>query len=278
MESRSGEGTTLTAVRRHRASAEAVGWGAVVGVIGGLLGLGGAEFRIPILVRLFGYEPRVAVPLNLGVTLVTLVFALMIRARTLSLEPVLVHGWVVFGMTVGAVGAALAGPRILYRLRDASIRRLLVGLLVFLGILIMAEAILPTLSSPLPEAVGWRVFVAAVCGLGIGFVASLLGVAGGELIIPTLILLFGLDVKAAGTASPIISLPTVLVGLWGYSRLGAFRDREPLRNTVLPMAVGSIGGVFLGGWLARFAPGVLLKLFLGFLLIVSAVRALGKER
>lgn len=262
----------------RRSPAEAAGWGAAVGVVGGLLGLGGAEFRIPVLVRLMRYEPRLAVPLNLGVTLVTLLFALFVRSRTLSLDPVLGHLWVIGGMTAGAAAAALVGPRILYRLRDESVHRLLVGLLVFLGALIIVEAFLPTFPSPLPDAEGVQAVVAALCGLGIGLVASLLGVAGGELIIPTLILLFGLDVKAAGTASPLISLPTVLIGLVGYARLGAFRDREPLRVTVLPMALGSIVGVFLGGWLARFAPGIFLKVFLGALLIFSAVRALGKRQ
>ena len=40
-----------------------------------------------------------------------------------------------------------------------------------------------------------------VAGFCIGIVASLLGVAGGELLIPTLVLLFGIDVKLAGSLS-----------------------------------------------------------------------------
>jgi hypothetical protein len=55
-----------------------------------------------------------------------------------------------------------------------------------------------------------RTLLTVVCGTDIGVVSNLLGVAGGELIIPTLIFLFGIDVKPAGT----LSLPTVTVGLW----------------------------------------------------------------
>ncbi len=44
------------------------------------------------------------------------------------------------------------------------------------------------------------------------------------------------------------------------------------------MAAGSVIGVFLGGWLARFVPGAFLQGFLSSLLIVSAGRALDKER
>ena len=42
-------------------------------------------------------------------------------------------------------------------------------------------------------------------------VASLLGVAGGELLIPTLVLLFGPDIKLAGSLSLAVSLPTMIV-------------------------------------------------------------------
>lgn len=49
-------------------------------------------------------------------------------------------------------------------------------------------------------------------GFGIGIVAALLGVAGGELLIPTLVLLFGVDIKLAGSLSLAVSLPTMLVG------------------------------------------------------------------
>ena len=44
-----------------------------VGVLGGLLGLGGAEFRLPFLVAIFGYALRQAIPLNLATSCVAVV-------------------------------------------------------------------------------------------------------------------------------------------------------------------------------------------------------------
>ena len=41
----------------------------------------------------------------------------------------------------------------------------------------------------------------AVIGLVVGIVSSMLGVAGGELLIPTLVFVFGADIRVAGTAS-----------------------------------------------------------------------------
>ena len=50
-----------------------------------------------------------------------------------------------------------------------------------------------------------------VAGFIIGIVAALLGVAGGELLIPTLVLLFGADIKLAGSLSLAVSLPTMVI-------------------------------------------------------------------
>ncbi|MEU1180849.1 hypothetical protein ABZ464_25000 [Streptomyces sp. NPDC005820] len=48
-------------------------------------------------------------------------------------------------------------------------------------------------------------------GFGIGVVAAIMGVAGGELLIPTIVLLFAVDIKTAGSLSLLVSLPTMLV-------------------------------------------------------------------
>ena len=59
-----------------------------------------------------------------------------------------------------------------------------------------------------------------VAGFVIGIVAALLGVAGGELLIPTLVLLFGVDIKLAGSLSLAVSLPTMLVGFPATAGIG----------------------------------------------------------
>jgi uncharacterized protein len=117
-----------------------------------------------------------------------------------------------------------------------------------------------------------RLGAALVFGLGIGLVSSLLGVAGGEIIIPTLVFVFGVGIKTAGTASLLISLPTVAVGVLSHRRLGSFTDRADLTKTVAPMGAGSVVGAVVGGFLVGVVPAAALKLVLGVILIVSAVR------
>jgi uncharacterized protein len=61
-----------------------------------------------------------------------------------------------------------------------------------------------------------------VAGVIIGVVASLLGVAGGELLIPTIVILFGANLKLAGSLSLAVSLPTMIAGFTRYSRDQSF--------------------------------------------------------
>ena len=96
--------------------------------------------------------------------------------------------------------------------------------------------------------------------------------AGGERIIPSFVFAFGVPIKLAGTAGLLVSLPTVGVGIARYARRGAYQDRTALRETVAPMAAGSVVGAVLGGLLVGIVPASALKVGLGLILIVSAVR------
>ena len=152
-------------------------------------------------------------------------------------------------------------------------------LLLIIGVALIIEAFIPQNSSGfVPLNPIWRAVTGILFGLAIGLVSSLLGVAGGELIIPTLIFAFGADVKIAGTASLFISFPTIVVGLLRYARRGAFTDRTSLSETVAPMGVGSIIGAIIGGLLVGVIPANLLKLALGIILIVSALRIFRSTR
>lgn len=109
-------------------------------------------------------------------------------------------------------------------------------------------------------------------GFIIGIVASLLGVAGGELLIPTLVLLFGADIKLAGSLSLAVSLPTMLVGFTRYSRDQSFSVIGRNKSFLLTMAAGSIVGTFVGGLLLEIVPNAVLLPALAIILLISAVK------
>ena len=114
-------------------------------------------------------------------------------------------------------------------------------------------------------------------GLVIGTISSLLGVAGGEVIIPTLVIGYGVPIALAGTLSLLISAPTIIVGMLRHWRAGAFADAAILRFVILPLALGALFGAPLGGLLSAYAPAALTKVILGSLLIWSAWKVFGKH-
>jgi uncharacterized membrane protein YfcA len=127
-------------------------------------------------------------------------------------------------------------------------------------------------SAGLPLAPAVQALLAGGAGVGLGAVSTLLGVAGGELIIPTLVFAFGIPIKVAGTMSLLISVPTMLVGLTRHRVRGAFHDVRLIGRVVMPMALGSVIGSTVGGLLVAFAPAGAIKLLLGSVLIGSALR------
>lgn len=226
-----------------------------------------------MLIGVFRYAARRAVSLNLAISLITIASALAVRSGTLSLEEVFSLFPVIAAMIVGAVSAAYVGVSLVHRISERLLERLIFALLIILGTGLIIESFLPLQSDGLlPDSLFVRLVAGVLLGLGIGLVSSLLGVAGGELIIPTLVFAFGADIRVAGTASLIISLPTVATGILRHARLGSYSDREDLTQTVAPMGAGSVVGAVAGGLLVGFAPAAFLKLLLGVILIISAVR------
>lgn len=265
-----------TAQRRSRLSFL---YAVPIGLLGGLIGLGGAEFRLPLLAGPLGYAANQAVPLNLTVSLITIVASLVVRGKTLPFDTVIPLLPVVFSLISGAVITAFLGATIAGRLSNEQLERAILVLLVVIGCALLIEGFLPQQSlALLPSALTWRIPAGILFGLVIGLVSSLLGVAGGEIIIPTLVFAFGVDVKTAGTASLLISLPTVLVGLIKYFRRGALSERTAWESTIAPMGIGSVIGALIGGMLAGIVPASILKIALGIILNISAFKVFHKAK
>ncbi len=268
-------------LRLERAGANrpglALGVGAIVGVLGGLIGLGGAEFRLPVLIGLFGLAPHQAVRLNLLVSLATVAAAVPARFGFAEFPALADLATEIAAVALGAVLAAWIGAGLLARLDAQLLTRVIAALLAVVAAILVAEAAFGLeRGAGLPE--GWgRVAAGVVAGLGIGLVSSLLGVAGGEFLIPTFMLVFGADVATAGTASLLVSLPTVAVGVIRFSRQGAYVGRDERARIVAPMALGSVVGAFAGAALLPYAPTAALKATLGVILAVSAIKLARKH-
>lgn len=245
--------------------------GAAVGLVGGLIGLGGAEFRLPLLIGLFGFAALEAVILNKAVSLIVVAAALPFRAGTVPLDQVLAEWPVILNLLAGSLPGAWLGAGLAVRMRSRTLYRVLAGLLVLIaGVLSLTHG---ATQSADPFLTGWAQVAAGLAsGIGIGIVAALMGVAGGELLIPALVLLFGADLKLAGSLSLAISLPTMLVGFARYSLDDSFSVLSRNRGFVLLMALGSVIGVAIGGGLLGIVPEAVLLPVLVAILLVSAVK------
>jgi uncharacterized membrane protein YfcA len=252
---------------------KAFGWSVPIGGLAGLVGLGGGEFRLPILMYVVGYPAKTAVPLNLAVSLVTLTFALVARGGAVSVGSVSPYLNEVVGLAIGGVASAFYGAQLVNAIRSEYLVKIIALLLAALGVLILFEVTYPFQYAQVVPAGGAFHFVAGfVLGIIIGLVSSVLGVAGGELLVPTMMFIFGADIKTAGTASILISVCVVTSGLWRYWRLGTIETRLGARRIVSAMSVGSLIGAALGGMAVGFAPVGAIKTILGLVLIAAAAK------
>jgi uncharacterized membrane protein YfcA len=266
--------TTPALVREERdagrSTPAAFGGGAIIGALGGLIGLGGAEFRLPLLIGAFRFAALQAVILNKAMSLVVVASALPFRAAAVPFASVAAHWPIIVNLLAGSLLGAWFGAGWAMRLASQTLYRVIAGLLLLIAFVLAlghdAAATGAMLTGP-PQMVA-----GVTAGFIIGIVAALLGVAGGELLIPTLVLLFGADIKLAGSLSLAVSLPTMLVGFARYSRDQSFVVLGENRRFVLVMAAGSIFGSFIGGRLLGLVPNAVLLPLLAIILVLSAVK------
>lgn len=258
----------------HARSAAGFGWGALIGSLGGLIGLGGAEFRLPVLVGRFKLPTLEAVILNKALSVVVVAFAPLFRGGAVPFAEVWAQVDIAVNLLAGSLVGAWWAAGHAMRLSRQMLDRVILVLLVMLALVMLAEAWLgghdggaPLVADP---ALRWAAGLAA--GLFIGMVAALLGVAGGELLIPTLALLYGLDIKLAGSVSLMISLPTMIVGFARYRESNAFAVLGHEWPLLIWMAAGSIVGAGVGGLMLGLIPSSWLLTGLGIILLVSAIK------
>ena len=143
-----------------------------------------------------------------------------------------------------------------------------------IGLLLIGERLLPAgLPALVPPQFVAQFVVGLALGLCIGAASTFLGVAGGELLIPTLIFAFGADIHTAGSAVLFISIPTVCMGLFRYGRMGLLPGRSTLVRIGTPMGAESLIVAAAGGAFAGSTSAEVLKLLLGLILVAAAFQA-----
>jgi len=237
-------------------SALALGLAAVVGVLLGALGGGGSILMVPLLVYVMGVPTREAVVISLPIIGLTSVMAAIAHWRAGHVQ---LGAATLFGL-LAMLGAFLGG-RLALLVGDFVQLPLLALAMVGAGVSMLRPR--PTMTAGEHDRVSPGVKAAAA--MGIGALTGLIGIGGGFLFVPALVLLVHVPMHAA------VGTSLVLIAMNAASALAAYWGAVPLPwGFVLGFAsVASLGSV-LGARAARRLPASALRRAFGVLLLVIA--------
>jgi len=260
--------------------------GFLIGVSLGALGGGGSILAVPVLVYVAGQDPKAATATSLVLVTMTALFGIVPHARA---------GRVRFGKGTLFAATGIAGTLLGTRLNALVDPAVL--LLAFAGLMIVVAGLMlrSARRRPTPKPVGAAVATtpatgepdadagdeaapgftpAAIArllatGTVVGMLTGFFGVGGGFVIVPALVLALGFTMPEAVGTSMLVIVLNSLIAL--AARLG---DGGVQWGVILPFAIASISGVFVGSRLAdRHDPRTLQGWFAGLLIAVAVYTA-----
>ena len=228
--------------------AASVGYGSFTGLLAGLIGLGGAEERIPFLLYYLRLPLEDMLVANLLISFATsgLNFAVRINGGVWSLNAAYVSA----AMIVGSIPGAYAGALLSHRASKRTLKRFIALLLSFVIARSVYGPIFIPGGSGQAAVSTLDLVLSVISGLGVGIISGSAGVAGGEYRIPILTYLLGLPLKIAGTASQLVSLPTIAIAVWRHKRLGFLTRRSLVASAMLgipSVVAASLTGLLVAG-------------------------------
>ncbi len=228
----------------------------VIGVSLGLLGGGGSVLTVPIFHYILGYGVKSSIAMSLAVVGVTSAAGALGRLRTgeLNGRAVLTFAPVAMLGTFGGARLALLVPSL--------------AQLVLFAVTMLVAAVFMWRGRPADAAAPARphVLLVALIGGAVGILTGLVGVGGGFLIVPALVLLLGVPVgEAVGTSLGVIALNSAsgFAGYWGKVEIDL--------GVMAAFTALAIVGVFIGTRLGRrVSPANLRKGFAVLLVVVGS--------
>jgi len=232
-----------------------------IGISLGLLGSGGSILTVPVLVYLVGQDEKVAIAGSLFIVgSIALAGSLQfLRARLIQWRSVLVFGLPgMLGTYLGALLAAYVSG--------------ITQLTLFAFVMLLASWLMLRPPELQPSAQSARsMWKVAVDGLIVGIITGLVGVGGGFLIVPALVLLGGLTMHQAVATSLVVIALKSFSGFYKYLDVLAQQSLS-LDWQILGLVTAlGIAGSFAGSLLAKRLPQDKLRAGFGYFLIVMGL-------
>ena len=233
--------------------------GLLGGFFSGLFGVGGGIILVPLLLLITRFPQRLASGTSLAAILPTSIAGTITYASTGSID------WVAGAcLAVGAVAGSLLGTWLMRIIRQKALRWMFIIFMLLVGVRMLF--LVPDRSFEL-EISTLTVFALIGVGVVVGVLSGLLGVGGGVIVVPVLMLLFGVsDLIAKGT-SLLMMIPTALTGTIANKRNGNVDLRAAAIIGSIAV-IASVGGAFV----ANILPAQLGAVLFGILLLYSAAQ------
>lgn len=237
-------------------------FGIAIGLALGMLGGGGSLLTVPILIYALGQDAHTAIATSLAIVGANSVIgtALHWRAGHIQVRQALIFG------AVGMVGAYAAAGFAQY-ISEALLMVLFALLMLVVGGLMLRPLQFGS-APPCANCTGLqRLLRTVAAGLGVGILTGVLGVGGGFVIVPALVLVLGMPMADAVGSSLLIIVLNSVAGLAGHLPL----DGIDWPLTLIFIGAG-IAGLALGThWSKVWPTERLRRAFAGMVLSLAAV-------
>ncbi len=235
---------------------------AVVGLSLGLMGGGGSILTVPIFVYALGYDPKLAIAMSLPVVGVTSLVGVIghWKAGNVNLKAAFTFGAIAM---VGAFGGARLAA---FLSGEVQLTLLAVVMLMAAIMMLRASRQTPSITTADNDARPIATGVLIPVALSVGVLTGLVGIGGGFLVVPALVVLAREPMKqAVGTSLLVIAINSA-AGFAGY--IGQVQVPWSFMAGFTAVAVV---GILAGTYLVRFiAPGALKQAFAVFLIVMGS--------
>lgn len=227
-----------------------------IGLSLGLLGGGGSILTVPALVYIVGQTPQTAVTTSLAIVGAnSLMGASFHRTQgTLDWRVALPFGGI--GMLVAYLASGISAL-----LPPAVLLTTFASLMLIIGVVLLRQESVEIAATT--EKPFWVVLAS---GAGVGLLTGILGVGGGFLIVPALVMLVGLPMQMAVGTSLVIIAMNSLAGLAGHIGEGTFQPW-----LILVFTISGLAGTFAGSRLAKYLPAKKLQTVFAVFVILLAI-------
>lgn len=230
---------------------------ALIGISLGLIGGGGSIIIVPVLVYVLGVEAYHAIDMSLTIVGVTSLIGAALHKQNGTVK---FKTGVLFSVT-GTLGAYF-GSGLTFLLSPAALLLSIATLMIVIAVLMLIKK---HSNQEVTIYYGQGKFKLLLVGLIVGLLTGFLGIGGGFLVVPALVLFCGISMKDAVGTSLLIVAIDCCAGLIGHLRYGGFDPRLTMLITMV-----AINGTLIGTALShRISPVSLKKWFAVFVILVA---------